>query len=76
MDGLAAGLVPDGDDQSPAGRGSVALLAGIPRGARLLDVEFDGHAPYIAQATQTAKARGVGGSVSLRALDPNQALAT
>ena len=99
LDGLAAGLAPESHYQSPGGRGfllAAALLAGIPRGARVLDVGcalgsaaidlaeafacrvvgFDGHAPYIAQANQTAKARGVGSLVSLRELDPNEALAT
>lgn len=99
LDGLAATLAPGASYQSPGGRGfllAAALLAGIPRGARVLDVGcalgsaaidlaegfacrvvgFDGHAPYIAQATQTAKARGVGNLVALRALEPDEALAT
>jgi len=99
LDGLAAGLAPESHYQSPGGRGfllAAVLLAGIPRGARVLDVGcalgsaaidlaeaftcrvvgFDGHTPYIAQANQTAKARGVGNLVSLRDLDPNGALAT
>jgi SAM-dependent methyltransferase len=36
---------------------------------------FDHHAPYIAQAQQTAKRRGVGGRVSLRVFDGTEALA-
>ena len=99
LDGIAGGLAAEAHYQSPGGRGfllAAALLAGVPRGARVLDVGcgmgaaaidlaeafacrmdgFDAHGPYIAQAAQTAKARGVGGLVSLRDLDAERALAT
>ena len=99
LDGIAATLAPDASYQAPGGRAfllAAALLAGIPRGARVLDVAcglgaaaidlaeafacrvvgFDEHAPYIAQATQAAKARGVAGLVSLREMDAAQALKT
>jgi SAM-dependent methyltransferase len=56
------------------GLGSAAIDLAEAFGCRVAG--FDVHGPYIAQAQQTAKRRGVGGRVSLRVFDGSEALAT
>ena len=56
------------------GMGTAAIDLAEAFGCRVAG--FDSHAPYIAQAQQIAKRRGVGGRVSLRVFDPSEALAT
>jgi SAM-dependent methyltransferase len=56
------------------GLGTAAIDLAEAFGCRV--VGFDVHAPYIAQAQQTAKRRGVGGRVSLRVFEVAEALVT
>jgi SAM-dependent methyltransferase len=56
------------------GLGTAAIDLAEAFGCRVAG--FDHHVPYIAQAQQTAKRRGVGGRVTLRLFDGSEALAT
>jgi SAM-dependent methyltransferase len=56
------------------GLGTAAIDLAEAFGCRVAG--FDVHAPYIAQAQQTAKKRGVAGRVSLRVYEAAEALAT